>query len=109
MTTEEICMKTFVRWAFIINSILWLPSSARTQSLGKAGTIRGSVIDGSRGAISKFEVAIHDPVGGYTQSCAVGTDVTALTAIHTLTNTLSLPLAHISWGPRTCGHPALSF
>jgi putative transposase len=47
-------MRTFVRVAFIVNSILWLAPIARGQSRGNAGTVQGSVIDQTGAAIGKI-------------------------------------------------------
>jgi hypothetical protein len=53
---------------------LWLAAPARSQSLGNAGTIGGSVADPSGAAIPKAEVNIHNAVSGYSQSVLSGPD-----------------------------------
>ena len=67
-------MRTCVRWAFIISSIFSLAAPARSQSLGNAGTVDGSVVDQSGAAIPKAEIQIHNPVSGYSQSTISAND-----------------------------------
>ena len=45
-------MRTCDRWAFIISSTFFLAIPARSQSLGNAGTVDGSVVDQSGPAIA---------------------------------------------------------
>ena len=65
-------MKTCIRWAFILNALFWVATPTRSQSLGNAGTIEGSILDQSGAAISKAEVSIHNAVSGYSQSVVTG-------------------------------------
>jgi hypothetical protein len=67
-------VKTCIRWALIFGALLWLAAPARSQSLGNAGTIEGSVVDQSGAAIGKAEVNLHNTVSGYSQSVLSGPD-----------------------------------
>jgi hypothetical protein len=67
-------MRTCVRWAFIISSIISIAAIARSQSLGNAGTIEGHIVDQSGAAIQKAEVRVRNPVSGYEQSSISGSD-----------------------------------
>ena len=67
-------MRTCVRWAFITSSIFFLAAPARSQSLGNAGTVDGSVVDQCGAAIPKAEIQIHNPVSGYPQSTIAAND-----------------------------------
>jgi hypothetical protein len=67
-------MRTCVRWASIISSTFFLAAPARSQSLGNAGTVDGSVVDQSGAAIPKAEIEIHNPVSGYSQSTISAND-----------------------------------
>jgi hypothetical protein len=69
-------VKTCIRWAIIFVALLWLAAPTRSQSLGNAGTIEGSVVDQSGAAIAKAEVNIHNAVSGYSQSVLSGPDGT---------------------------------
>jgi hypothetical protein len=44
------------------------------QSLGNAGTIDGTVVDQSGGAVAKAAVSLHNPVTGYNQMAMSGPD-----------------------------------
>jgi hypothetical protein len=44
------------------------------QSLGNAGTIEGTVVDQSGGAVAKAEVTLSNPTTGYSQSAVSGAD-----------------------------------
>ncbi len=44
------------------------------QSLGNAGTIDGTVVDQSGGAVAKAEVTLSNPATGYSQSAVSGAD-----------------------------------
>ena len=61
-------MKNYIRWALIISTQFWFAAPARSQSLGNAGTVEGSVADQSGAAIAKAQVNIHNAVSGYSQS-----------------------------------------
>jgi Carboxypeptidase regulatory-like domain len=67
-------MRTCVRWAFITSSLFFLAAPVRSQSLGNAGTVDGSVVDQSGAAIPKAEIQIHNPVSGYSQSTIAAND-----------------------------------
>ena len=67
-------MRTCVRWAFIISSLFFLAVPVRSQSLGNAGTVDGSVVDQCGAAIPKAEIQIHNPVSGYPQSTIAAND-----------------------------------
>ena len=67
-------MRACVRLAFVISSTFFLAAPARSQSLGNAGTVDGSVVDPSGAAISKAEIQIHNPVSGYSQSTISAND-----------------------------------
>ena len=67
-------MKSCIRWAFIINSILGFAATSHSQSLGNAGTVGGSVVDPSGAAIVKAAITIHNPVTGCSQSIVSGAD-----------------------------------
>lgn len=67
-------MRTCVRWAFITSSLFFLAAPARSQSLGNAGTVDGSVVDQSGAAIPRAEIQIHNPVSGYSQSTVSASD-----------------------------------
>jgi hypothetical protein len=67
-------VKTCIRWALIFSALLWLAAPTRSQSLGNAGTIEGSVIDQSGAAIAKAEINIHNTVSGYSQFVVTGPD-----------------------------------
>ena len=54
--------------------LLTFTNLARSQSLGNAGTIEGSVLDPSGAAIVKAEVTIHNTITGYRQSTVSGAD-----------------------------------
>ncbi len=51
-------------------------ATLEAQSLGNAGTVEGSVLDPSGSAIVKAQVILRNPVTGYTQQAASGTDGT---------------------------------
>jgi len=44
------------------------------QSLGNAGTVEGTVVDPSGGAVAKAEVTLQNPVSGYNQMAVSGSD-----------------------------------
>ncbi len=67
-------MRTCVRWVFVMSSTFFLAAPARSQSLGNAGTVDGSVVDQSGAAIPKAEIQIHNPVSGYAQSTISAND-----------------------------------
>ncbi len=49
------------------------PSGIFAQSLGNAGTIRGSVHDPSGGAVANARVLLQNPITGYSQAASSGT------------------------------------
>ena len=67
-------MRTCVRWTFIISSMFFLAAPARSQSLGNAGPVDGSVVDQSGAAIPTAEIQIHSPAAGYSQSTISAND-----------------------------------
>jgi len=67
-------MRTCVRWVFITSSLFFLAAPVRSQSLGNAGTVDGSVVDQSGAAIPKAELQIYNPVSGYSQSTIAAND-----------------------------------
>jgi hypothetical protein len=67
-------VKICVRWALISSACLWHDAPARSQSLGNAGTIAGSVADQSGAAIARAEVHIHKAITGDSQSVLSGPD-----------------------------------
>jgi len=67
-------VKNCIRWALACGAVLWFAFPARSQSLGNAGTVEGSVVDPSGAVVVKAEVNIHNAVSGYSQSVLSGPD-----------------------------------
>jgi hypothetical protein len=67
-------VKTWIRLALISSALVWLAAPTRSQSLGNAGTVEGSVVDQSGAAIAKAELKIHNAVSGYSQTVLSGPD-----------------------------------
>jgi hypothetical protein len=87
-------MRICVRWAFIISSTFFLAVPARSQSLGNAGTVDGSVVDQSGAAIATaaYRVRIRGP-GIRTDGLLVAEGArrrVASVQLENLTNTVTL-------------------
>ena len=62
-------MKTYRTLAFLLGAlILLIPSGLFAQSLGNAGTIRGSVHDPSGATIANAQIVLRNPITGYSQT-----------------------------------------
>lgn len=59
---------------FFVFASLFLPTAARAQSLGNAGTVQGTVTDPSGAALPNASVTAENPVTGYKQTVTSGSD-----------------------------------